>query len=112
MEVKMATPVSKLKSNSMALSNTMTRLALKILKEVNPAADKEIRMKSFDKDSPVQTDAIYMVDKKLDGGYESIFTYINTGTPQEQLFIVLKAQVSNSHFVTPLSQGIIRIGFF
>jgi hypothetical protein len=96
----------------MALSNQSVQQAIKILKIINTRATI-IEFESYDSDKDYnELDIIYLVDKKADGGYETVFTHIaNMGTVQRELWDDYKKTIPNT-CTEKTEDDICRIGWF
>ena len=95
----------------MALSKLARTAAISIIEQVNPSISHFAIMGAIGGDLRDQS-YVYLIDEKRDGGVEAIYTYIQKGTGQEQLFIALKGSISNSHFVEEVDKELLRIGFY
>lgn len=96
----------------MALSKESVQQAKKILKMINTRATS-VEFEVYDRNREYnEPDIIYLVDKKADGGFESVFTHIeNMGTVQRELWDEHKRDIPNT-FTEKTEGDIIRIGWF
>jgi len=96
----------------MALSKTSVQQAKKLLKIINTRATT-IEIELYDRYTDYnELDIIYLVDKKADGGFESVFTHIlNMGTVQRELWDEYKTTIPNT-FTEQTEEDITRIGWF
>jgi hypothetical protein len=96
----------------MALSKHSVQQAKKILKLINTHATI-VEFEIYDRNKEYNDlDLIYLVDKKADGGFESVFTHIeNIGTVQLELWNEYKITIPNT-FTERTEGNITRIGWF
>lgn len=96
----------------MALSKNSVQQAKKILKMINTCA-AVVEFEMYDRNRKYnEPDIIYLVDKKADGGFESVFTYIeHMGTVQRELWDEHKRAIPNT-FTEKTEGDITRIGWF
>lgn len=96
----------------MALNKKSVEQAKQILKTINTHSSI-IEFEIYDREKKYEEpDIIYLVDKKADGGFESVFTHIvNMGTVQHELWDEYKETIPNTY--TEKTKGnITRIGWF
>jgi len=96
----------------MALSKNSVQQAKNILKLINTRATI-VAFERYDRDKNYNDlDYIYLVDKKADGGFESVFMHIeNMGTVQRELWDEYKETIPNT-FTEKTEGNITRIGWF
>lgn len=93
----------------MALSKESVQHAKKILKMINTRATSVEYDRNREYNEP---DIIYLMDKKADDGFESVFTHIeNMGIVQRELRDEYKRDIPNT-FTERTEGDIIRIGWF
>jgi hypothetical protein len=100
------------KFKHMALSKSSVQKAKEILKLINTRATT-VEFEVYDRNSEYnEPDILYLVDKKADGGFESVFTHIeNIGTVLRELWDEHKRAIPNT-FTERTEGDITRIGWF
>lgn len=96
----------------MALNKQSVHQAKKILKLINTKAST-VEFEVFDRHKKYDDlDYIYLVDKKSDDGFESVFMNVeNIGTVQQELWNQYKRTIPNT-FIEDIEGDITRIGWF
>lgn len=89
----------------MALDKDAVKSGISILKNINEGASV-VKYENFDrKTAYVNTDKIFCLNEKYDGGYENVFTNIENMTPEQiKLWDQLKKEVPNTSFRDKLEE--------
>lgn len=89
----------------MALDQDSVRLGISILEEINKNATV-LRYRSYDKSiSYVDTNIIYCVGEKSDGGYENVFTNIENMTNEQlQLWFKLVEKIPYKYYMAVVAE--------
>lgn len=94
----------------MALSKKSVNKAISILRKIDTALPVGI---VTDKGPHNQNPRVFGRDRKSDGGWESVFIYINNPTKEQlELFETLKNGISNTPFVRAGDNGSTKLGWF
>lgn len=94
----------------MALSKHSVNKAVSILRKIDTTLPVGIVM---DKGPYNQKPRVFGRDRKSDGGWESVFIYINNPTQEQlDLFERRKNEISNTPFVRAGDNGSTKLGWF
>ena len=95
----------------MALSKTSVKKAREIFKQIDPSIKG--RIVEYSRESRLETGRIYGKGPKADGGWETIFIYVESITTyQLQRWNDLKQTVYNTPLETEVDPPLTRIGFY
>lgn len=96
----------------MGLSKRTCKIARGILRQINPAITSIVVKNHNDIDIVGPANTILGYDKKMDGGWENIFTDIHHMTDQQrELWEEKKGGVHNTPFCRDKGNGWTRIGW-
>lgn len=94
----------------MALSAKSVNKAITILRKVDKTLPAGI---VYDRGSINKQPRVFGRDRKSDGGWESVYIYVNNITESQlSIFNSQKGNIPNTSFIRDIGDGITKIGWF